>query len=386
MVSVVLALGVVGCGSGSSSTDAQLAPPVPYTYRVPQQLNDGWQTAHLQDVGIDSNLLTDLINKIRHQVPGYHLIDSVLIVKDGMLVFDERTRTQFDRFDEIIDNHNLDLHIMNSVTKSFASTAVGIAIDQGYIPGIDAPVHDYFVDKMPIDNFTPEKQSITLVDWLTMRAGYQWDEWTIPYLDPNNQINRMSNSADPIQFLLDQPMATTPGTTFVYNSGVSHVIGSLLERATGQSVATYMNQTVFQPLNIQTFDYYTVGGQFFTGGGLYLTTRDMAKLGQLFLDGGEWNGVRVVSEAWVNEATATHVQFTTAPGGYGLHWWTGTFNYDGNVVSSFRAVGFGGQYVIVIPALRLVVAMTGHAFMASEGNLRNTVDVVQDYVLPSIRG
>ena len=373
-----------GCGSGSDSGAAPAAAQSPYVYRTPTQTADGWTTGDLQQVGISSTLPSQLIDRIRRREPGFDLIDSVLIARNGVLVFDELTRTSLEAGDEQIGNRDLNLHALNSVTKSFTSTAVGIAIDQGYLPNVDLTVHDYYSDKIPIQNFTTDKASIRLRDWLTMRAGYSWNEGAVSYLDASNVWRQMSASSDPVRFLLDRPMADAPGSTFTYNTGVSFLLGDLVHRATQQEFSSYLSANLLSKLNIQNFRYVSVGGQLAGGSGLFLSHRDMAKLGQLFLDGGVWNQVRVVSQDWVTLATQTHTPTRTPNTSYGFQWWKTTFSYQGRELESFYANGFGAQYVIVIPELRLVVGLTGHALTDAQASSRAQVRVVQDFVLPAI--
>ena len=382
---LISALQLFGCGSGSDSSSASAPRQDPYVYRTPTQTADGWTTGDLQQVGMSSTLPSQLVDRIRRREPGFDLIDSVLIARNGVLVFDELTRTALEAGDEQIGNRDLNLHALNSVTKSFTSTAVGIAIDQGYLPNIDLNVHDYYSDKIPIQNFTSDKAGIRLRDWLTMRAGYSWDESSISYLDSRNVWRQMGASSDPVRFVLDRPMADAPGSTFTYNTGVSFLLGDLVHRATQQEFSNYLSANLLSKLDIQTFRYVSVGGQLAGGSGLFLSHRDMAKLGQLFLDGGVWNQVRVVSQSWVTLATQTHTPSRSPNAGYGLQWWTTTFSYQGRELPSFYANGFGAQYVIVIPELKLVVGLTGHALTDAQASSRAQVRVVQDFVLPAIR-
>jgi CubicO group peptidase (beta-lactamase class C family) len=373
---------IVSCNEGGDAESPQA-----YSYTVPALTGDGWQVGHLQDVGIDTNLLIEAMNTIRQGEPGFELIDSIVIAKDGVLVFDELTRTGFNLYDGLVGNTSLQIHSLHSVTKSWTSTAVGVAIDQGFIPNVDALVHDYFVDKMPIQNYTAEKQGIKLQDWLTMRPGYDWNENDVSLLDRNNIVYPFNESADPVQFLLDRPMVFAPGTTFDYNSGVSHVLGELVGRAVGQDVVGFMDVNLFQPLQIHNYQYFSLTGQFAAGGadgGLFISTRDMAKLGQLFLDNGFWNGQQLVSQSWINMATQAQIEFDTGRDGYGYQWWTHDFDHQSGLVRGYRADGWGGQHIIVIPALNLVVALTGHAYTDEQIQDRNRVRIVQDYILPSI--
>lgn len=377
-----LAALLTGCSGGDNSVQIRDPQPAPYVYAPPPDNGDGWRVADARSRDVDVTLLETLTNNIRQHADGFRYVDSILIARAGEMLYHQEFRNQLDFTDEWAGNRNVSLHIMNSATKSFTSTLIGIAIDRGEIPGVDVLVHGYFADKFPIANWSDDKAAITLEDWLTMRSGYQWDEHDSSYFDPANINARMNNAADPIQFLLDVPMAAAPGEVFAYSTGVSYALGRLLQRATGQSVQNYMEAYLFGPLDINEYTYWSTDGQLQTGSGLYLKTRDMAKLGQLFLDKGTWNGTRVISEHWVDEATMRRVE--VPPRGYGYQWWMTSYTVAGVTYDAFYANGLGGQYIFVFPALDVVVAMTGGVYEQYQVDQRNLTGMMQDYILASL--
>ena len=155
--------------------------------------------------------------------------------------------------------------------------------------------------------------AMTLEDVLTMRTGIRWDESTIPYTDPKNSCANMEHSDDWAQFVLDQPMAADPGTTFLYNSGATLLLSQLLKQGTGKQADEYAREHLFGPLGItDTYWKKTPTGINDTEGGLYLTARDLAKLGYLYLHDGMWDGTRLLPEGWVAKATSPLVD--TRPG------------------------------------------------------------------------
>ena len=380
VLSALIVVTFLGCGGGSSSND-EPEQQLPYVYTPPADIGDGWVVGDLNQLDINPAPLENLINKIQDGVRGYRLIDSVAVAQNGQLIFEKRTRTELDRADDWAGNRDIELHVLNSVTKSVTSALIGIAIDRGEIAGVDVLVHDYFPEKQPVANWTAEKASINVENWLNMRSGYQWNEWTVNYLNPANLNAQMNNSADPIQFLLDRPMATLPGTSFAYSTGISFGLGRIIEVASGQSVAEYLDEHLLQPLQINSFDFWALDGQLHTGSALYLTTRDMVKFGQLYLDGGVWNGTRVISENWVNESTQQRVNF--AVGGYGYQWWMNEYTAGGQTYSAFYGNGFGGQFIYIFPELELVIALTGHAYEDAQGAEMNTRAVLETDILPS---
>lgn len=381
-VALLLASCCLACSSGSGDGD-NTEVVTSYTYKAPPEIVDGWQTNNLTQLGIDATPLETLIDNINNKRAGFLHVDSLVISYDGELVLQEQLRSSLDFADDWAGNRDVDLHVLNSVTKSYTSALIGIAIDQQLISSVDVKVHDYFSHKLPIDNWTEDKQNITLENWLNMRHGYTWDEWNVSYLDSNNLNSQMNNTGDPIQFLLDRPMSTEPGTTFAYSTGVSFGIGRILQLATGMSVENFLVDNLLTPLNISDYDFWSLDRQLHTGSALYLTTRDMAKFGQLFLDGGVWNGEQIISEQWVETSTQQRIDLNeTGSFGYGYQWWMGEFEANGQAYRSFYANGYGGQFIFVFPELQLVVALTGSAYLEGQEEERSIREILENSILP----
>ncbi len=388
-ISIVLStiVALSSCGSDGSkdkngNTSSAQQVFANYSYQEPATENDGWQTAHLDDFDIEVAPYEALVKKIVDGDNGYRHIDSVMVVKSGTIVFDENFRTELDIADGWANNTNVDLHILNSVTKSFTSALIGIAIDQGYISNVEVNGHGYFQHKLPAANWTDEKENITLKNWLTMRHGYRWDEWDVSYLNSENLNSQMNNAPDPIAFLLSRPMETKPGETFAYSTGVSFGIGRLLEHATGQSVTAFMEQNLFSPLGINDYTFWALDGQLHTGSALYLSPRDMAKFGQLFLNDGSWNGEQIISKTWIEESTRRYHDADTW--GYGYQWWNTSFIVGNKEFESFYADGFGGQYIFVLPELDVLVIFTGRAYQEGQMEEYRVRTVMQNDILPTL--
>lgn len=373
-----------GCGSdsGEKTTSSVQTSFQNYIYQQPESLNDGWSTQHLSDLFINSSNFETLVSKITNEVQGYQHIDSVLVVKGGNIIFEENFRTELDLADSWANNRDINLHILNSVTKSFTSALIGIAIDQGHIENENIKVHDYFQHKLPVDNWNEEKANITLKNWLTMRHGYEWDEWDVSYLNSANLNSQMNNADDPINFLLSRPMNNAPGEKFAYSTGVSYGIGRLLEHATNQSVTSFMEQNLFSPLGINNYTFWALDGQLHTGSSLYLSPRDMAKFGQLFLNKGRWNGQQVISESWVEKSTKPY--YTNNSWGYGYQWWNTSFIVDGETIDSFYADGFGGQYIFIIPSLDTVIVFTGKAYLEGQNEEYRVRLAITNEIIPAL--
>ncbi|MCP4273934.1 MAG: serine hydrolase [Gammaproteobacteria bacterium] len=382
VIALFVSIFLSACGSSSSDNSTSSPQPALYSYQQPEILNDGWIVSDASSLNINTSILESVVQNIINGQENFRYINALVIIKNGQLLLDERFKSALDFTDDWSGNQDLNLHILNSVTKSFTSTLVGIAIDQQLIPDVDVLVHDYFPEKFPVQNWDGPKANITLKNWLTMRHGYLWDEWNISYLEPSNLNSQMNNAADPMQFLLDRPMDTTPGTTFAYSTGVSYGIGKIVQKSSGMNIHQFMEQFLFTPLQITDYDYWALDGQIHTGSALYLSIRDMAKLGQLFLDKGLWNGTRVVSEAWVDEATHRYVD--NGNWGYGYQWWMRRFQVNGQSLDCFYADGFGGQYIFVFPGINAIIAFHGDAYTDAEKEHRNVTRIMEDFLLPEL--
>ncbi|UCC71483.1 MAG: serine hydrolase [Gemmatimonadota bacterium] len=324
-----------------------------YVYEVPQETGDGWLTGHLSDHGFDLGPIRDLFALVLDG--SYPNVHSVLIIRDGVLVLEEYF-PGYTSIGEYVSFDRETLHSCYSVTKSVNSALIGIAIDRGLISDTQQKISSFLAEYADI--FTdPDKDLLRLDHLLSMTAGLDWDELTYPYVDPNNSHYWLRLSDDPIRYTLEQPAVAEPGTSFVYNSGLSIALGRILENVAGLAADEFAEVYLFAPLSVSEYTWGRMsdGETLETGGGLSLRPRDMAKFGQLYLNGGRWGDVQVVSEGWVTES----IQQQAPDRGYGYQWWLTSFSVDGRVVDSYTGIGWGGQYVFVIPELDMVVVFTG---------------------------
>lgn len=354
-----------------------------FEYRVPTDQGDGWAVGHLEDQAVDVSRIEEMMQMV---VDGtYPGIDGIVIVRNEVLVLDAPLRTELDEYDPWVGNLSLSRHIMHSTSKSFTSALVGIAIDQGYIAGTDVSFYDFF-PYGTYDNWDARKATMTLEDALTMRLGFRWDEWSKPYGDPENDLTILtSNNSNYARALLDLPLATDPGSTFVYNTAATTTIGQALEYAVGVPMEDFAEMHLFAPLQIRGAVWgMTPNGLPNGGSGLFLKPREMAKFGQLFLGGGTWQGQRIISADWVSRSVERHVSLSwNDTSGYGYQWWLDNFVVDGQPVPSYSTRGFGGQYIFVVPSLQLVVAFTGRNYGTSAAG--NPFDMMEFHVIPAMQ-
>ncbi|MBT8396166.1 MAG: beta-lactamase family protein [Gemmatimonadetes bacterium] len=371
----------------STACDSPTGPEA--DLRRPKQTADGWTTASLSSVAMDADRVGNLLELI--DATENHLIHSLLIAKDGRLVFEHYwsgvdlrpedlvpVQTEFDRNT---------LHYVASVSKSVTSALAGIALDRGVVGSVEHLVFDFFPEHE--DLRVGEAASVTLEHVLSFTSGFHWNEFVYGFDDPRDSHNMMFASTDPIRHLLGRPMDSEPGELFNYNSGDTNLVGEIVRRESGTStLMAFSEEALFDPLQIDDYGWTTIGadsGPAFASGGVSLRPRDMAKLGQLYLDGGVWNGRRVMSQDWVEESTEMAIplvgEYSTLYG-YGYNWWLGRFQFEGSPVEYFRAAGWGGQDVFAVPALDLVIVFTAGGFYQSRPLSVNRM--IQDFIFPAI--
>jgi CubicO group peptidase (beta-lactamase class C family) len=331
-----------------------------YQYQVPDTIPDGWETSSAADEKIDLDLLQPMFERIASGQ--YKAVQSVLIARHGKLVVEEYfPRTESDRREQAIRRAApVD---MTSATKSVTSLLIGIAIDQHFIKSVDENASTFFPEYA--DLFAdPRRAQLRLKNLLTMSAGFEWDEWSHPYSDPRNTQVQMIRSEEPMRFLLERPMVAAPGETFTYNSGISILLGQLLFKASGLRADKFSERHLFEPLGISDFYWSKWPDDIVqAGGGLHLRPRDMAKIGQLMLNLGQWRGRQIVSEAWVKESIKPHLEgskipFAAMADGYGYQWWLSSWKVRDRELTSYSARGRGGQFIVVLPEVQAVVVFT----------------------------
>ncbi|HMD09767.1 MAG TPA: serine hydrolase [Candidatus Acidoferrum sp.] len=345
-----------------------------------------WPKATPKEFGIDPQKLAAFDADLASGK--YGLVDSMLILRCGTAVYDKTYAHDYGQIygerakKEGPLNHDsrgpynyfstdfhpfyngTDMHTMQSVSKTVTSITFGIAKTRNeFTTSLDAPIVQFFGGHK-IANLDDRKKRITVRDLLTMTAGLEWHE-DLPYDDPKNSADVMEASHDWAQYVIDQPMANDPGKVFVYNSGATILLAQIFKKVTGKNIDDYAAEHLFKPLGMRYFWKHSPTGLPDTEGGLYLSAHDLAKLGQLFLKGGMWEGKAVVSSAWIKDSVAPQV---AVPGGdwkYGYQWWLQLIGSSPEDITWF-ARGFGGQQLIVLPEYDIVAVFTGWDILPSD--------------------
>jgi len=218
-----------------------------------------------------------------------------------------------------------------------------------------------------------------------MTSGLDWDETTYPYGDPRNDITGMFQSYDPIRFVLSKSMHAPPGVQFHYNSGVTNVLAEIIRLRSNQNFLQYADANLFQPLGITSYLWERIrGNYYFASGGLHLRPRDLAKIGYVFLNNGMWNGQQIVTQDWINASTTSYINpgWQGFANGYGYQWWMNTVNINGTNYDYSIAAGYGEQYMLVCPALDLILIFNGSYF--GYPVTVSPFELIQDYIEPAL--
>jgi len=266
-------------------------------------------------------------------------------------------------------------HTLYSLSKSFTSTAVGLAIGEGKFT-LESPVTSFFPNDLPGD-VSANLAAMQVKHLLTMSTGHGKD--TLPAI-------RAANNPNWAKVFLEQPVEYTPGTHFLYNTGATYMLSSIVQKTTGQPLIEYLKPRLFEPLGIKGMDWETDPQGINVGGyGLRVKTEDIARFGMLYLQKGKWNGKQLLSQAWVEDATSAHVDSSPAvpkrpkseddwSQGYGYQFWRCRHGL-------YRGDGAFGQFCIVFPEQEAVVAITGESF-----DLQASMNLVWDHLLPAMKG
>jgi CubicO group peptidase (beta-lactamase class C family) len=305
---------------------------------------------------MDSEMLADMLDTIQKR--NYH-IDSVSVVRNGYMVADAYVHP----FSP--DSR----HVIHSCTKSIISALVGIAIEEGYIKSVEQPVLDFFPGRT-VAHLDANKKAMTLEDVLTMSTGLECRD---SYLYRWRGLRQMRQSQDWVQFVLDLPMAEEPGTRFEYCNGASFLLSAIIQETTGMSASAFAEKRLFGPLGISDAEWpsnpqgITIGWS-----ELHMRPHDMAKIGYLYLNKGQWDGKQIVPSAWVEASTRKQIS-ATLQDGYGYQWWVA---HNG----VYMALGYAGQFIFVMPEQALVVAFTSDL---EERDFYVPQRLLNDFIIPA---
>lgn len=351
--------------------------PARYVYRVPPRLDDGWETASAEEVGIDRAALERAIQAVAElsvdsiNAPQVH---AVVVARRGKLVLEEYFH----------GGHRDLLHNERSGSKSITATAVGAAMQAGLPVRLSDPVYRVMNGGTFPAELDPRKRAMTLEHLLSMSSGYDCDDNDDDA--PGREDGMWDQEAEPdfYRFTLPLPMAYAPGERAIYCSINPNLALGMLGRAAGESPYHLFDRLVAAPLGIRHYAWSTdYAGNPYGGGGMALTARDFMKFGQLMLNGGTWRGRRILGRDFVERAASPLVRINGRRP-YGLAWWSEEKPWRGRTIRGLAALGNGGQIVMVFPELELVVATNGGSY-GSRGWRYQGGELIPNLILPAVR-
>lgn len=354
-----------------------------YSYVPPPALDDGWQTGTLEEVGISRAGIEKFIQNAINSPDSLNTprMHGILIARHGKLVLEEYFHGE----------NREKPHDTRSAAKSLASDLIGAAIRAGVPLKTSSPVYEIMNGGSFPPDLEPQKKALTLEHLLTMSSGLDCDDNDPDSPGREDFMTDESNEPDYYKFTMNLKMIREPGEKAVYCSVQPNLAGGVLKHASGKTLPNLFHDLIAEPLQIK--HYYlglTPTGDAYLGGGMRLTLRDFMKFGQLHLNGGTWNGRRILNEDWVRRATSPFyevkgykmpepIKFLK----YGYLWWVLEYPYKGRFVRAFYAGGNGGQVVMGIPELGLVLAFYGGNYNSPANYTEQRIYVPQ-YILPAI--
>ena len=301
--------------------------------------------------GVSSESIVNLIDAFERKIEFVH---SYMIVKNGKVISEGWWNPYGPKSP----------HELWSLSKSFTSTAIGFAVEEGLIQIHDF-VKDYFPEKSP-ENPTWQLKQLRIIDLLTMSTGH------------TSEPGLGQESDDWVKHFLESELELRPGTYFMYNTPATYMLSAIIQRVTGEKLVDYLYPRLFEPLGIDRPEWETDPRGINTGGwGLHLTTEDIAKFGVFYIQEGKWNGNQLLSSDWIKMATSKQVSNGSDPDsdwsqGYGFQFWRSRFN-------TYRGDGAMGQFCLVIPEHNTIVAIT-----SGTDNMGGIMQIVWDELLPKM--
>jgi CubicO group peptidase (beta-lactamase class C family) len=316
-------------------------------YDVPAGATDGqesrevswptksWLVSPPEEQGMDSASLARLVETV-----GAYKQDSLTIIRHGKIVADAYYAPYIAGIS----------HDLRSVTKSVVGTLTAIQLQKDNLDSADHLVMDLFSEKQ-IQNVDDRKKAMTVQSLLDMTSGIEWVEKAYT---PDETIMKMYQSPDRTAFVLNQPMAGAPGSSFHYNGGNPYLLSALINKKSGQNALEFAKKQLFEPLGIKSAKWGSVDAQGVTDGeaGLYLSPHDMARIGYLYLHNGMWEGKQIIPPSWVERSKTGPVTAT-----FGFHYANLWWSYPEK--SAYMARGRHSQLILVLPKLDIVAVMTG---------------------------
>ncbi len=336
---LILAL-LPGCSPSTEDLEAVDYAPLP---------GDDWQVSTPEQQGLDPMLVAELY----HNAAGLETLYGLLVVKDGHLIAEK-----------YFNEGSLDQKaLLQSVAKSYTSALVGIALDQGCLSSVGQKMIDFFPD-FADQIVDPRKRQITIRDMLQMRAGY-------PPEESDATLWEAVRSGDYVHLVADFPLTSDPGTAFHYSNLTAHWLGVIVARTCDTDLKSLGQEYLFDPLGAEIGNWKKdLDGYNWAAGEIHVTARDAAKFGLLYLNDGAFEGQQIISADWVHDSLQTYSGHAYdnvgyfKDLGYGYQWWSARIG-DHHVNFAW---GHGGQLIVLLDELNMVVVITADPFYEVYGS------------------
>ena len=354
----IIILQIVSCTSINRNSN--------YLYKIPQKLNDGIKTSNLEKEGLDPKLFSEGIRSIITEQKNE--IHSLLVMRNNKLIAEE-----------YFYSHTANKrHDLRSATKSITSLLTGVAIDKGFIKSVNEKMYKFFPEYVSRKDWDKRKNKISIKDLLTMRVGLDWNDH-----NPNSHWHedKMYGTDNWLDYFFSANYKEEPGKHFSYNTGGVFVLGEIIARAAKMSFEDFAKRYLFEPMGIENYNWsYTPQKRVDSGGHLYLTSRDMVKIGLLAINKGLWKNKRLISKNWIKES----IKAQTKPNmirQYGYLWWLEPV--ESGYVKSYQARGNGGQYIMIFPKIDMVVVLTGGDYNSNKQQY--SFEIVKKHILMGLK-
>ena len=351
-------------------------PSQPYHYSVPAALGDGWSTAGLKAESIDQPAMERLVQSfidMKMEEADAPEIHALLVARHGRLVLEE----YFHGFSRE------KLHTLRSAGKSISGTTIGAALHAGAPLRLDRRVYQVMNGGTFPQRLEPRKRAMTLENLLTMSSGHYCDDTDDKAPGNEDYINDELQPPNVVGYFMSVPMATDPGANSVYCSMQPHLALSMLGEATHESPLRTFDRLVARPMQIMHYSWpLDTNGRPYGGGSVSLRARDFMKFGQLMLNGGTWNGRRILGANYAKAAGSAQYHLRNIY--YGYLWWVEDYPYKDRKVRGYSARGAGGQMIFVVPKLDLVVTAMGGNYSNRRGG-KYLNNFIATSILPAVR-
>jgi len=330
------------------------------------KFNLTWEISTPDEQGIDSLQLATAYESARQT--GF--MDALIVIKNGYIIAEDYYNAYAPAY----------AHNVKSVSKSFLSAMTGIALRENFIDNLDQKMLDFFPE-YDHDGLDDRKRDITLRDLLMMRGGIEHER---------NNYSEIYYTPDWIKTTIEFPLSYDPGSTFSYNTFLTHLLSAILTRSSGMTTKELADAYLMAPMNIEIANWYRGPSDYYFGGNsMFFTPRNMAVLGYLYLHNGYVNGKQVLPADWVKESLKNRTGFENNEWwdlkkvNYGYLWWLGEMaGYK-----TFQAVGFGGQFVMCFPALDMIIVTTANNAVnwdTSDEQIRQIIGLIANEIMPAI--